>query len=65
MLVDLRPAGLNGAEASIALDEAERNGATLEITRLIDSFYAEVQAMGGSRWDTSSLIVPLRKLRQD
>lgn len=43
----------------IALDEARQNGAPLEMTRLIDGFYAEVQAMGGNRWDTSSLIARL------
>ncbi len=38
------------------LDEARRNGAQLPVTALVDQFYAEVQAMGGRRWDTSSLI---------
>lgn len=46
-------------DLAIALDEAERNGATLEMTRLVDQFYAEVQELGGSRWDTSSLIARL------
>ena len=46
-------------DLAIALDEAERNGATLEMTRLVDRFYAEVQELGGSRWDTSSLIARL------
>ncbi|NNC56362.1 MAG: NAD(P)-dependent oxidoreductase [Woeseiaceae bacterium] len=45
----------------IALEEASRNGAKLEVTELVDRFYAEVQAMGGSRWDTSSLIARLKK----
>lgn len=45
----------------IALDEAKRNYATLEMTRLVDNFYAEVEDMGGSRWDTSSLIRRLEK----
>jgi 3-hydroxyisobutyrate dehydrogenase len=40
----------------IALEEAQHNGASLELTELVDRFYAEVQAMGGGRWDTSSLI---------
>jgi 3-hydroxyisobutyrate dehydrogenase len=44
------------------LSEARRNGAHLPVTALVDQFYSEVQAMGGNRWDTSSLIVPLRKL---
>jgi len=43
-------------DLKIALDEAERNGARLDMTRLIDRYYAEVEALGGSRWDTSSLI---------
>ena len=43
-------------DLSIALDEAVQNGATLEMTELVDRFYAEVQALGGKRWDTSSLI---------
>ncbi len=47
-------------DLGIALDEAERNGATLELTRLVDQFYAEVQELGGSRWDTSSLIARLK-----
>jgi 3-hydroxyisobutyrate dehydrogenase-like beta-hydroxyacid dehydrogenase len=48
-------------DLSIALGEAETNGASLEITGLVDRFYEEVQAMGGGRWDTSSLIARLRK----
>jgi 3-hydroxyisobutyrate dehydrogenase-like beta-hydroxyacid dehydrogenase len=48
-------------DLAIALEEAERNGATLEITKLVDRYYAEVQAMGGNRWDTSSLIARLEK----
>jgi 3-hydroxyisobutyrate dehydrogenase len=47
------------------LDEARRNGAHLPVTVLVDQFYSEVQALGGNRWDTSSLIVPLRRLRLD
>ncbi len=43
----------------IALDEARVNGASLPAAALIDQFYAEVQAMGGRRWDTSSLIARL------
>ena len=45
----------------IALEEAEQNGATLEMTKLVDGYYAEVQGLGGSRWDTSSLIARLEK----
>jgi 3-hydroxyisobutyrate dehydrogenase-like beta-hydroxyacid dehydrogenase len=47
-------------DLGIALEEARRNGATLEMTQLVDRFYAEVQEMGGKRWDTSSLIARLR-----
>jgi 3-hydroxyisobutyrate dehydrogenase len=46
-------------DLSICLDEARRNGATLPVAALVDQFYAEVQRMGGSRWDTSSLIARL------
>jgi 3-hydroxyisobutyrate dehydrogenase len=45
------------------LGEARRNGAHLPVTALVDQFYSEVQAVGGNRWDTSSLIVPLRKMQ--
>jgi 3-hydroxyisobutyrate dehydrogenase len=46
------------------LSEARRNGAHLPVTALVDQFYSQVQSLGGGRWDTSSLIVPLRKLAQ-
>ncbi len=49
-------------DLGIALDEARKNGAQLEMTRLVDRYYAEVQAMGGHRWDTSSLIARLKKV---
>ncbi|MFS2317745.1 NAD(P)-dependent oxidoreductase [Maricaulis sp. D1M11] len=45
----------------IALDEARNQDAVLPVTALVDQFYAEVQAMGGSRWDTSSLIARLNR----
>ncbi len=45
----------------IVLDEARRNGAKLPVTALVDQFYGEVQAMGGARWDTSSLIARLER----
>ncbi len=45
----------------IALDEARRNGSTLPVAALVDQFYADVQAMGGNRWDTSSLIARLER----
>ena len=48
-------------DLSICLDEARRNGALLPVTALVDQFYADVQAMGGGRWDTSSLIRRLRR----
>ncbi len=43
-------------DLGIALKEASRNGAELPVAALVDSFYAEVQEMGGGRWDTSSLL---------
>lgn len=46
-------------DLGIALEEARHNGARLELTQLVDQFYAEVQTMGGQRWDTSSLIARL------
>jgi 3-hydroxyisobutyrate dehydrogenase len=46
-------------DLSIVLDEARGNGANLPVTALVDQFYAEVQKMGGNRWDTSSLIARL------
>ena len=48
-------------DLDIALAEARRNDARLPVTALVDQFYAEVQAMGGGRWDTSSLLARLRK----
>lgn len=46
-------------DLAICLDEARNNGARLPVAALVDQFYAEVQTMGGSRWDTSSLIARL------
>ena len=46
-------------DLGLVLDEAASNGATLEATALIDGFYREIQAMGGRRWDTSSLVARL------
>ena len=43
-------------DLGIALAEAKGNGARLPVTALVDQFYAQVQARGGRRWDTSSLI---------
>ncbi|EJW11738.1 2-hydroxy-3-oxopropionate reductase [Rhodovulum sp. PH10] len=48
-------------DLGICLAEARRNGATLPLSALVDQFYAEVQAMGGNRWDTSSLIARLER----
>jgi 3-hydroxyisobutyrate dehydrogenase len=48
-------------DLSICLAEARRNGANLPVTALVDQFYAEVQKMGGSRWDTSSLFARLER----
>jgi 3-hydroxyisobutyrate dehydrogenase len=48
-------------DLGIALAEAAVNGANLQATALIDGFYGEVQAMGGHRWDTSSLVARLEK----
>ena len=47
-------------DLAIALEEAQKNGATLELTALVDQFYAEIQDLGGKRWDTSSLIARLK-----
>ena len=48
-------------DLGICLQEAERNGADLPITRIVNDYYAEIQEMGGGRWDTSSLIRRLTK----
>jgi 3-hydroxyisobutyrate dehydrogenase len=50
-------------DLGIALDEARSNGAKLPVAALVDQFYAEVQAMGGRRWDTSSLAARLERDR--
>lgn len=47
-------------DLGLVLQEAQRNGARLPVTALVDQFYADVQAQGGGRWDTSSLIARLR-----
>ncbi len=47
-------------DLGLVLDEAKTNGARLPITALVDQFYADVQALGGQRWDTSSLIRRLK-----
>ncbi|WP_375465115.1 NAD(P)-dependent oxidoreductase [uncultured Methylobacterium sp.] len=48
-------------DLGILLDEARRNGASLPVSALVDQFYAEVQGMGGNRWDTSSLVARLER----
>jgi len=48
-------------DLGLVLEEARRNGAQMPVTALVDQFYAEVQALGGRRWDTSSLIRRLKK----
>jgi len=48
-------------DLGICLEEARRTGAHLPVTALVDQFYSEVQAMGGRRWDTSSLLARLEK----
>jgi len=48
-------------DLKIAMDEAKKNNSPLPITKVIDDYYAEVQKMGGQRWDTSSLIKRFRK----
>ena len=50
-------------DLGIALDEARANGAHLSVAALVDQFYSEVQAMGGERWDTSSLHARLEARR--
>ena len=52
-------------DLGIAIAEANRHGAALPSTAMIDQYYAEVQSLGGSRWDTSSLLVRLDKLAGD
>jgi 3-hydroxyisobutyrate dehydrogenase len=51
-------------DLGICLAEARRNGATLPVAALVDQFYAEVQALGGARWDTSSLIARLNRTKK-
>jgi 3-hydroxyisobutyrate dehydrogenase len=51
-------------DLGIVLDEARKNGAALPVTALVDQFYAEVENMGGKRWDTSSLFARLEAIRK-
>ncbi|WP_337880643.1 NAD(P)-dependent oxidoreductase [Rheinheimera sp.] len=48
-------------DLAITLNEARRNGASLPVTALVDQLYAQVQAQGGGRWDTSSLLTVLQR----
>jgi 3-hydroxyisobutyrate dehydrogenase len=48
-------------DLSICIAESRRNGASLPVTALVDAFYAEVEKMGGKRWDTSSLLARLER----
>ena len=50
-------------DLGLVLDEAARNGARLDLTRQVDAWYEEVQALGGGRWDTSSLLTRLEPPR--
>ena len=48
-------------DLKIAIEESKKNNSPLPITKIVDEYYAEVQKMGGQRWDTSSLIKRFRK----
>jgi 3-hydroxyisobutyrate dehydrogenase len=52
-------------DLGIVLEEARNNGASLPVAALVDQFYADVENMGGKRWDTSSLFARMEKLRAD
>ena len=52
-------------DLGLALDEAKRNGARLPVAALVDQLYAEVEALGGTRWDTSSLLARLEAPDRD
>ena len=51
-------------DLSIVLEEARRNGASMPVTALVDQFYAEIEQMGGKRWDTSSLFARQERARK-
>ena len=51
-------------DLGICLEQAKRMGISLPVTAVVDQFYGDVQAMGGGRWDTSSLIRRLRQLKK-
>ena len=48
-------------DLGLCFEEAERNGSELPVTRIVDGYYGEVQAAGGNRYDTSSLVTRLRR----
>jgi 3-hydroxyisobutyrate dehydrogenase len=50
-------------DLGIVFEEARRNGTSLPVTSLVDQFYAEVEQMGGKRWDTSSLLARLERIK--
>jgi 3-hydroxyisobutyrate dehydrogenase len=50
-------------DLGIVFEEARRNGTSLPVTSLVDQFYAEVEQMGGQRWDTSSLLARLERTK--
>jgi 3-hydroxyisobutyrate dehydrogenase len=52
-------------DLGLCLAEAARNGTSVPVAALVDKFYAEVQAQGGNRWDTSSLIARLPRRAAD
>ena len=47
-------------DLKIALEESKKNNSLLPVTEIVDKYYSEIQKLGGSRWDTSSLIKRLR-----
>ncbi len=52
-------------DLAIVMEEAAKNGTPLPVTEMVDQFYREIQAMGGGRWDTSSLMARLQKLSEE
>ena len=51
----------NKTDGNLYIEEAKKNGSPVPITEIIDGYYAEVQEMGGNRWDSSGLIARLKK----
>jgi 3-hydroxyisobutyrate dehydrogenase len=52
-------------DLAMCLEESRRNGTSLPVTSLVDQFYAEVEKMGGKRWDTSSLFARQESFKED